>query len=262
MTVPPKASLIELDVVEAAGADGEPPVGADRHVERRRRGGVERLPDDLADALERRARRARAPARARARPRAPSARARRRRARSPAAPTATSSSVPGVGAGRHGGTPAAGRGPLSQVEDDGREVDAADPVDEGVMGLEDQREAPVVEAFDEPQLPQRPAAVERGREDAREQLEQLARAPRARAARRGGRGSRAGSGRRRPTAGGRGRARCGPAAGGSAARGAGVPSMWARSSSRPAAARRRSRARRCACATAGPPGGGTRRRAR
>ena len=47
-----------------------------------------------------------------------------------------------------------------EVEQHGREVDAGDAVDERVMGLGDQREAPVLEPLHEPQLPQRLRAVE------------------------------------------------------------------------------------------------------
>ena len=60
------------------------------------------------------------------------------------------------------------------VEQHGRDVDAGDPVDERVMGLRQHREAPVGEALDEPQLPQRPAAVERLGEHAARQPLQLA----------------------------------------------------------------------------------------
>ena len=58
------------------------------------------------------------------------------------------------------------------IEQDGRDVDAGDPVDERVMRLRQHREAPVRETLDEPQLPQRPAAVERlGEHAAREPLQ-------------------------------------------------------------------------------------------
>ena len=52
------------------------------------------------------------------------------------------------------------------VEQDGRDVDAGDPVDERVVGLAEDREAAAFEPLDEPQLPQRLVAVELLREGA------------------------------------------------------------------------------------------------
>jgi hypothetical protein len=60
-----------------------------------------------------------------------------------------------------------------EVEQHGREVDARDPVHERVVGLADQREAPVVHAVDQPQLPQRLRPVEPLREDPAGQPPQL-----------------------------------------------------------------------------------------
>ena len=48
-----------------------------------------------------------------------------------------------------------------------------DAVDEGVVALADDREAVVVEALDQPQLPERLAAVELLGEDPRGQVPQL-----------------------------------------------------------------------------------------
>jgi hypothetical protein len=58
------------------------------------------------------------------------------------------------------------RGVGRHVEQDGRDVDAGDPVDECVVRLAEDREAAVFEALDEPQLPQRLVAVELLREGA------------------------------------------------------------------------------------------------
>ena len=59
-----------------------------------------------------------------------------------------------------------------QVEEHGREVDAGDAVDHRVVRLGDQREPPVLEALDEPQLPQRLRAVQALGEHARAHGEQ------------------------------------------------------------------------------------------
>ena len=59
------------------------------------------------------------------------------------------------------------------VEHDSGQVDARDAVDHRVVRLGDQREAPVGEALDSPQLPQRLRAVELLGEDPRGQVEQL-----------------------------------------------------------------------------------------
>jgi hypothetical protein len=54
----------------------------------------------------------------------------------------------------------AGRRLGGDVEEHGGDVDARHAVDQGVVGLGDQREAVVVDAVDEPDLPQRAAAVQ------------------------------------------------------------------------------------------------------
>ena len=62
---------------------------------------------------------------------------------------------------------------LLGVEEDGGDVDPGDPVDEGVVALADDREAVPVEPLDQPQLPERLAAVELLGEDPRRQVAQL-----------------------------------------------------------------------------------------
>ncbi len=62
---------------------------------------------------------------------------------------------------------------LLEVEEDGGDVDAGDAVDERVVALADDREAVAVEALDQPQLPERLAAVELLGEDPRRQVAQL-----------------------------------------------------------------------------------------
>ena len=59
------------------------------------------------------------------------------------------------------------------VEEDRGDVDAGDAVDEGVVGLGDQREAVLLEALDQPELPERLRAVERLREEASRDVAQL-----------------------------------------------------------------------------------------
>ena len=68
---------------------------------------------------------------------------------------------PGSGLAVHGvaGRDVAGRLGCG-VEQDGRDVHAGDPVDERVVGLGDQREAPARHALHEPDLPQRLGAVQ------------------------------------------------------------------------------------------------------
>ena len=60
-----------------------------------------------------------------------------------------------------------------QVEEHGHEIDAGDAVDQGVVGLRDQRETVVLEAFYQPHLPQRLGAVELLGEDPRHETLQL-----------------------------------------------------------------------------------------
>jgi hypothetical protein len=66
------------------------------------------------------------------------------------------------------------------VEQHRRDVDPGDAVDERVMRLREQREATLREPFHEPQLPQRPRAIERLREDPPGEPLQLALAARPR----------------------------------------------------------------------------------
>ena len=54
----------------------------------------------------------------------------------------------------------------ARIENDACDVDAGDAVDQRVMGLRDQREAPVTQPLYQPQLPEWAPAVERLREDA------------------------------------------------------------------------------------------------
>ena len=78
--------------------------------------------------------------------------------------------------GRRGPRLALVRGDLRdrrRVEEHGHQVDAGDAVDERVVGLRDQREAPALEALHEPRLPQRLGAIEPLRVDPRGQRAQL-----------------------------------------------------------------------------------------
>ncbi len=180
-----------LEVLELAGHPDEAPVRPDRHVQRRFRGRVQAGPDDLADALGRLA-----GARQRAlgvRERVERAlRQRRARAqRAPSRPAASRCAVPGSGCGCHGRPGVRDRRRVGrEVEQHRRQIDAGDAVDQRVVGLGDQREAVVLQALDQPHLPQRLGAVELLGEDPRGQVLQLLPAARARAARCGGRGTR------------------------------------------------------------------------
>jgi hypothetical protein len=62
---------------------------------------------------------------------------------------------------------------LLEVEEDGGDVDPGNAVDEGVVTLADNREAVVVETLDQPQLPERLAAVELLGEDPCRKVTQL-----------------------------------------------------------------------------------------
>jgi len=64
-------------------------------------------------------------------------------------------------------------GLLLEVEEDGRDVDAGDAVDEGMVALADDGEAVFVKALDQPQLPERLGAVELLREDPCGEVAQL-----------------------------------------------------------------------------------------
>ena len=92
----------------------------------------------------------------------------------PRSPAASSWAVPGSGCGCHGRPGVGDRRRVGrEVEQDRREVDARDAVDQRVVGLGDQREAVVLEALDQPHLPQRLRAVELLGEDPRGQVLQL-----------------------------------------------------------------------------------------
>ena len=120
--------------------------------------------------------RGRAPARARG---GPARRARPRPARAPArtaprTPAATQLGGARLGVRLPGAARVSDRRRVGrEVEQHRREVDARDAVDQRVVGLGDQREAVVLEALDQPHLPQRLGAVELLGEDARGQVLQL-----------------------------------------------------------------------------------------
>ena len=151
---------------------------------------------------------------------------------------------------------------LLEVEEDGGDVDAGDAVDHAVVGLADDREAAVLEALDQPQLPQRLRAVELLGEEARGEVAELLLAA--------GRGKRgvahvvargSGAGRRpRPGDPGR-RARSGPS-GGSAARGAGARRCGRGTRRRGERGPRRGSSRRRACGRRRARGAGRRSRVR
>jgi hypothetical protein len=155
LTVPPKTSLTSLKSASSLRTPDKAPMRADLDVQRRLRRGVQAGPDDLADALD---------GVARARDRRRRARRRRERAREgrnagahrPDRARGDELGAAGLGhrlpglvrvrdLGRH----------RREVEDHLREVDPRDPVDHRVVALGDEREAPVVEPLDEPELPQR-----------------------------------------------------------------------------------------------------------
>ena len=92
---------------------------------------------------------------------------------------------------------------------------AGDPVDQRVVHLVQQREAPALEALDHLDLPRRPVVVHRLGHQVREQRLHALRRPRARPGPRARRDPPAGSPRRRPSAGGRGPAARARGAGGS-----------------------------------------------
>ena len=188
---PPERVLDLLVVVELLADDGVAAVRADLDVERRLRRRVEAGPHDLAEAFGGVAEtanevpgRVAAPSAGRrcsavALTSASDARARR------APPPRARASAATARARR-----CARRRLRLEVEQHGGEVDAGDPVDERVVGLEDQREAIALEPLDQPALPQRLGAVELLGVDPRRRAEGAAPRSRARAARCGGRGTR------------------------------------------------------------------------
>ena len=86
----------------------------------------------------------------------------------------------GSGCGFHGAPECAAAAVGREVEQHRRQIDPRDPVDQRVVGLGDQREAVVLEALDQPHLPQRLGAVELLGEDPRGQVAQLLPAARGR----------------------------------------------------------------------------------
>ncbi len=141
------------------------------------------------------------------------------------------------------------------VEEHLAEVDGLDAVDQHLVRLRQQRDLAVGEPLDDVDLPQRPAAVQRPRDDPADQLAELVDGSGPGQARSGGRGSRCRSSRRRPRPGWRSApARPGSAAG-SGARTRCVPGRAGpagRSRTR-TCRRRRSRRSRCAGAPTGSP---------
>ena len=104
--------------------------------------------------------------------------------------------------------------PPVDVQDRGRDVDRADPVDHRVMGLVDQRDPAAGQPLDDVDLPQRAGPVQRAGDQPADQLVQLDVGARLAAARTAGR-DRSGRSPRRPPrpAGPAGRARTAPSAG-------------------------------------------------
>ena len=170
---PAERVLDELEIGQVVAHERQPPVRADRHVQRRLGRRVQARPRDLADPLERLLdgvqrlgrmgrRRERVAGQLERQPHEPlhAARGQLQRARLVRRPPRL----------------ALVRGDLRdrrRVEEHGHQVDAADPVDQRVVGLGDQREAPALEALDEPRLPQRLGAVQPLRVDARGERAQL-----------------------------------------------------------------------------------------
>ena len=165
--------LDPLELVEVGGHVGEAAVRPDLDVER---GARRREPG--ADQLAGRGRRPRAAARRCAAGRA-ARRARRERSRAglvARSSSASASSLAQLGSGRgsHSGPSGGWAGRLGGgVEEDAGYVNPRDPVDEGVVGLADDREAVAVEALGEPHLPERLGAVELLGEDPRRKVSQL-----------------------------------------------------------------------------------------
>ena len=176
----PERVLDDLEVLQRTPHPREAPMGADVHVQRRRRRGVEHRPHDLPHALRRLARRGE---------RAVGVRQRIGRARRQLHPRAQrplrtrrqqlQGARLAVGLPRFAGV--AHRRRLGrEVEQHGRQVDPGDPVDQRVVGLGDQRATIVLQALDQPHLPQRLGAVELLGEDARGEVAQLLPIPRRR----------------------------------------------------------------------------------
>ena len=169
LTVPPWASLTRFSVGQVGLGDREAPVRADLDVEDGVRGATCPAPTifEVAPTPRSTWRGPRSTAR---KPRTISfGLVRRSRSASP-------SSFRSVGSGRAsqgGGEPGLALRLGVEVEEDGGDVDAGDAVDQRVVALADDREAAVAQALDQPQLPERLAAVELLGEDPRRQVAQL-----------------------------------------------------------------------------------------
>ena len=162
-----------LEVLEPVAHDAVAAVRADLDVQRRRRCRVQPRPGDLAEALGRLAERAQR----RLRVAHDAHRGRRGARRGPRQPDRAAGDQLGarrlvLGLPRLVGVRDLRRDGR-EVEHHGRQVDAADAVDERVMGLADQREATVVEPFDDPHLPQRLGAIQLLGHDPRDEAHQL-----------------------------------------------------------------------------------------
>ena len=175
---PAERVLDRLELAQVAADPGEAAVGADPDVERARRRASAGPPGPSRRPRPPRGRRGRRPAAGRAT--SPARRGRSRPARWPA-PAAHRRAAERCWAAGAGSTraPAATTGIGSGEESNSTrgDVDAGDAVDERVVGLGQHREAVVGQALDQPQLPQRTAAVERLGEHAPGQPPELLLAP-------------------------------------------------------------------------------------
>ena len=173
LTVPPSASLTVLVVRQLLAGDGEPPVRADRDVQRRFGRRVQPRPDELSDAFGGVAQDVQRPRRAGDGGDA----ARGHRCGRPHHPAGAGEQQLGLGGlrFRHPSLEGLSRGcrRALEIEDDGRQVDAGDPVDDRVMGLGDDREAVPLESLHEPVLPQRLGSIQPLGRDPRGEQQQL-----------------------------------------------------------------------------------------
>ena len=152
--------LDDLEVLERIADAEKAPVWADVHVQRRFRGRVQAGPDDLADPLGAFAGAGERVVGMRERIHR-SLRERHRRAHGPAQPGRDELHRAGLPMGLPCASGVLDRGRLAgEIEEHSCEVDARDAVDQRVMGFGDQCEAVVLEALDQPHLPQRLGAVE------------------------------------------------------------------------------------------------------
>ncbi len=172
LTVTPKAFLIDLKSLEREARPGEAPLGADLDVERHLRRPPHQVPRHLPDADD-------AVHRAPSRPARP-AHGATEPARHPpqGLPDAARGAAGERGAGgrlvRAPGLLRANRlGGRLDVEEEGADVDRREAVGERVVGLVDDREAVVLEALDQDQLPERARAIEGRREDLADEIVEL-----------------------------------------------------------------------------------------